>query len=271
MALITISQSVGSGDPEIAANVAKKLNLELFDDNKLRERAKQLGIQSDDLKGLDQKKPGLFDRFLSTKPEAYLEFMQSLIYEVAKFGEGVIVGHGSQILLRDFGCALHVLIHAPESYRIENLVSKQGLSPEAARKFIRKNDNERKGFFNFAFNLTWDDPSLYDLVISTGKLGNEAAINLIIQTAVLNEIKACSLTALDAMERLSQERAARAALLKENINMTLMHLEVPQKGMVSLRGFAFDEDEKEEIIRLVRSVPGIVEVQPEISILRYEV
>jgi len=260
---------MGSADPEIARRVAKKLDLELFDDQRLRDRAKQLGIQAEDLKGLDEKAPGFFDRFLSTKPEAYLDFMESVIYEVAKEGQGVIMGHGSQILLRDFGCALHVLIHAPETYRVEQMAKKQGLSPDAARKLIQKSDNERKGFFSFAFNLSWEDPSLYDLIINTGKLGSEAAASLIIETARLDEIKSCSLTALETMEKLSQERAVRAVLLKHNINLSLLHLEVPRKGTIALRGFAYSDEDKERVIKLVKSVPGIAEVDAEMSILEY--
>ncbi|MEW6673683.1 MAG: cytidylate kinase family protein [Thermodesulfobacteriota bacterium] len=269
MSLITISQSMGSADPDIARSVATKLGLELFDDEHLRNRAKQLGIRPEDLKGLDERAPGFFDRFLSTRPESYLEFMESLIYEVSKTGRGVLVGHGSQILLRDFGCALHVLIHAPETFRIEQMASHQGLSREAARKLIQKSDNARKGFFNFAFNLNWDDPSLYDLIINTGKLGSEAAVKLIVETARLDEIKSCSLTALETMERLSQERAVRAVLLKHHVNLSLLQLEVPSKGTVALRGFVYTDEDKERLIKLVKSVPGVSEVAPEISILEY--
>ena len=271
MSLITISQSIGSADGEIARSVAKKLGLELFDDPQLRDRAKQLGIQSDDLKGLDEKAPGFLDRFLSSRPESYVEFMESVIYEVAKTGQGIIMGHGSQILLQDFSCALHVLIHAPESYRVEYMVKKQGLNPEDAQRLIKKSDNERRRFFNFAFSLNWDDPSLYDLVVNPGKLGNEAAANLIVQTAGMDEIKTCSLTALETMERRSHERAVRAVLLKSGINMSLLNVEVPRKGSVLLKGFSPEEDDKQRAIDLAKTVPGITEVEHDIAIVtRYD-
>jgi len=269
MSLITISQSMGSGDSNIAKRVAERLNLELFDDGRLRELALQRGLTIEDLKGLEEKAPGFFDRFLSTKPEAYLQFMESLIYEVSKDGQGVIVGHGSQILLRDFGCALHVLIHAPEKYRIEQVAAGRGLSSETARKLIQKNDNEKRGFFSFAFNLNWDDPSLYDLIVNTGKLGNNAAVNLIVDSAGQDEVKACGLTALETMERLHQERSVRSVLLQNNVNLSMLHLEVPRKGTVALRGFAYSGEDKERVLKLAGSVPGISKVESEISILEY--
>lgn len=266
MALITLSQSMGSADTGIAQSVAEKLNLELFDDQRIREKATQLGIQPDDLKGLDEKTPGFFDRLLSNRPQSYIQFLESVIYEIAKAGSGVIMGHGSQILLRDFSCALHVLIHAPESYRIESVAKNQGLSPDAAQKLIQKSDHERKGFFNFAFNKNWNDPSLYDLVINTGKMGAEAAVDLIVASARLDQIKTCSLTALETMEKRSQERAVRAILLKNNVNLSLLSLEVPRKGTTLIKGFAYSPDDIERITKLVRSVPGIGEVKTEISI-----
>jgi hypothetical protein len=73
----------------------------------------------------DEKAPGLFSRLLSHKPEVYLDLLEVLIYEVARHGKGVILGHGAQFLLWDFGCALHVCIYASESTRIQNLTDQQ--------------------------------------------------------------------------------------------------------------------------------------------------
>jgi hypothetical protein len=222
------------------------------------------------LKGLEEKAPGFLDRFLSTRPEAYLEFMESLIYEVAKEGKGVIVGHGSPILLRDFGCALHVFVHAPETSRVEQVAVKQQVSTETARKLIRKSDNERKGFFNFAFNLKWNDPSLYDIIVNPVKLGSDTAVDLIVRTAQRDEMKACGLTALETMERLYQERSIRSVLLKNHANLGLLHVEVPLKGTAAIRGFVHTNEERERVLNVVKSVPGISRVESEISVLEYD-
>jgi hypothetical protein len=45
-------------------------------------------------------------------------------------------GHGSRLLLRDFGCALQVLILASEDYRIKLVMANHGLSEKAAEKMI---------------------------------------------------------------------------------------------------------------------------------------
>ena len=236
MSLITISQNLGSGGMSIAQQVAKELNIELYDDDRLQQEALKMGIRSDDLKSLDEKAPGLFDRILGKKPDMYLDIMEAVVYEASQRGQGVIIGHCSQMLLRDFGCALHVYVHASEKKRILNLVEEQHLSREGAEKLIRKSDSERNGYFKFAFHMDLNDPSLYDLIINTEKIGSDAASKFIIDLASSNEISTCSLTALDAMEKLSLKKKVEAELLKHHVNLSMLQLEVPENGKLHVHG-----------------------------------
>jgi len=262
---------MGSGGMSIARRVAETLNLELYDDQRLREQAVTMGIQSEDLIGLYEKKPGFFDRLLSSKPEAYKDLMESVVYQVSREGAGVIIGHGSQVLLQAFGCALHVLVHASEPYRIQNIMKHQKLDRESAQRLIRKSDHEKGGFFRFAFNQDWDDPAIYDLIINAEKIGMDAAAKIIIETAQLDEIKTCSLTALETIEKLSQQRLILAALAKYNLNRTLLNVDVPEKGAVVIRGFTYSEADKQQAVQIVKAVPGISDVQSEISVIPSQV
>ena len=101
---------MGTDGPRIARRVADDLNLELYDDQKLQKIGVEQGIQIEQVKELHEREPGFFDRLFSRKPEIYLTFMNSVVFTIAQIGQGVIVGHGSQILLQDFGCAMHVFI-----------------------------------------------------------------------------------------------------------------------------------------------------------------
>jgi cytidylate kinase len=267
MPLVTITRSLGSGELEIARRIADELDVTLYDDFELKEAALKMGIRSEDLKSLDEKAPGFIDRIFSRTPELYVEFMEAVVYEVARQGEGVIMGHGSQILLRDFGCALHVFMHASEAARIQNLMTQQGLSKEAAEKLIRKSDHEQRGFFRYTFNMRLSDPSLYDLIINTEKMGSDAATKIILEAARSEEIKACSLTAVDAMERLSQQKKVRATLIENDVNVSMVHVEVPVKGIVEIRGFTYTNDEKDRIREVANEMPGISEVKTDITVM----
>jgi len=265
MALITITRKTGSGGHEIAERVAKRLSVELYDDKKLQDEALKLGICRDDIKGMDEKAPGFFDQILSRKPEMYRELMEAVVYEVSRRGEGVIVGHGSQILLQDFHCALHVFIHAADDLRIQRFMETGQLSREAAKKLIRKNDNEREGYFRYAFQLDMKDPALYDLIINTGKIVPELAAGVIVDTVRSEQINECGIDALRAMENLTLGKKIMAALLKNHINTSMLYIEVGQEGVAVIRGHANSREQKKRLVSIVESVPGVTQVRADIS------
>jgi len=268
MSLITITQSLGSGETGLADRVAAELKIELFDDAKLREKALSIGIHADDLASLEEKVPGFFDNFFSTSPASYRDFMESVVYEVARNGEGVIIGHGSQILLQDFGCALHIFLHASKTARVKNLMNQQGLTESLAKEMIRKNDNQKRGFLRYAYNLEWDDASLYDLVINTDKMGSRSTAQLIIDAARSEEINTCSLTALETMAKLSQVRKLRAELIKNRIDLSMLLLDVPQEGVVDVRGFTYSDEERRRLIEIVNADPSVSEVRSEVAVMQ---
>ncbi len=267
MPLITITSSMGTGGITISRQVADALNLELYNDERLQEEARKIGISSEDINGLDEKAPGLFSRLLSHKPQTYVDLVQAVIYEVARRGDGVIFGHGAQFLLRDFGCALQVRILASFPTRIQYLMDKQGMSREAAEKMIEKSDSERKGFQQYAFHMDWNNPSLYDLIINRDKLGIDSAAKLIIQVAQSQEIKECGVGALDIMERLSLGKKIEAEMVKHNFSPLQFHVEVPEKGKALLTGWTRSAEARDRLLQIVKGVKGVSEISSEIAVV----
>jgi hypothetical protein len=196
----------------------------------------------------------------------FLDLMEAVIYEVAKKGEGVIIGHGGQFLLRDFGCALHVLIYAAHSTRVQQVAKQEGVSREVAARLTRKSDDNQSGFFQFAFHREWNDLSLFDLVISTEKMTPPSAAEIIVGAAQNQEMKTCSLTALDAMDRLSLEKKIEAALLKNSFNPVYIHVTVPEKGIALVRGLTESDDDLNRLRKVVDAVEGVREVRSEASV-----
>ncbi len=266
MPLITISGGLGTGADKIAQLVAKKTRVELFDDLRLQKEATKMGIRAEDLKGLNEKAPTFFDS-LRYNPELYLDILESVVYQVSRGGEGVIVGHGSQLLLRDFGCAMHVFIHASEAYRIHQIMETSHLTNKAAEKMIRKSDNEKKGFLRFAFQMDWENPSLYDLVINTEKLGIEGGAKLIVESLLLDGIKECSLNALETMERMSLLKTVQAALLKAGFSYSQFHVEIPEQGLVQVNGYAASEEDKGRMLKTVKKIPGVNKVKDQVGLM----
>jgi len=272
MPVITISRGVGCGAMAVARLVSEGLKVELFDDRRFQQEAIKMGLQlkelkAEELEDADRKAPGLFQRMLHRESEIYLDRMEALVYKVSKNGEGVIIGHGSQILLKDFECALHVHIYANESTRIQNLIKRRGLNEAAARKLIHKSDHEQKGFFRFAFHMDWNDPSLYDLIINTEQISPDLAARIIMETAKSDQMRACSLKAKDAMEKLFLRKKAQAALLENNISLLHLHLDVPEKGMVEIIGTAHSIEEKKKILKTLKTLSGASDVKDNLVVI----
>lgn len=57
VALITITHTIGCIAPEIARRVADGLQVEVYDDSRLREEALRTGLHSDQLRGFREKAP----------------------------------------------------------------------------------------------------------------------------------------------------------------------------------------------------------------------
>jgi len=266
MSLITITSGLGCAGSNIARIVADELKVDFYDDQRLQEEAFKIGIIDEDLKGLEEKAPGLFNRLLSRKSQTYLNLMEALIYEIARRGQGVILGHAAQWLIRDFGCALHTRIYASESSRINQLIEQLSVSHEVAEKMIRKSDSERNGFMQFAYYMDWNDPSLYDLIINQDKLGENWAARLIIDAAQSQEIAVCSLTAMDAMEKLSLSKRVEAALIKNRISTLELNIEVPEKGVVYITGSINPLESESHVLEIIRGVAGVSEVKSEVTV-----
>jgi hypothetical protein len=194
---------------------------------------------------------------MGSRPQVFLDILESVIYEAARKGEGVIIGHGSQMLLRNFDCAFHVRVFSSDKRRIDNMAAQQSLSREAALKLIRKRDQAQSGFFNFAFHMEMNDPSLYDLVIHSEKLDVDTAAGLIIQAARSECLRTCSLKALEAMERLALEKKVHAVLLESGMDMNTIIVEVPEKGIVHVYGISRNLEETRKIEAAARRVPGV--------------
>ena len=269
MPLITITDSFGTQGNKVARIVAQRLSVELFDDKKLQSSVADADRLGRTEYRFDRRAPGFWERLRSREPQVYLDTMEAAVYDIARSGEGVIIGHGSQMLLHDFACAFHVRLHVGFNLRVANLIASQGLNPDAAENLIRKYDKNQRAFFRYAFHRDLDASSLYDLVINMGKMKAETVSDLILKAVQSDDIQSCSLDAHSSMRRLSQERKIHAALLENNIDISTLNISVPEIGRASLTGAAVSQEEKTRIADIVKNVDGISEVHTDLSVWIY--
>lgn len=124
--------------------------------------------------------PGIVD------DRAFRQAATHIIEDLAEAGDVLILGRGSQMILRDFPGATHVQLVAEESVRIGRVMEWEGLSEEDAIARIRDSIRGREAFHKKFWKVDVWDPRLYDLVINTSKLSFETAGDLIVGAARAN-------------------------------------------------------------------------------------
>ncbi|MDP3767846.1 MAG: cytidylate kinase-like family protein [Dehalococcoidia bacterium] len=115
--------------------------------------------------------------------ERYLATLTEIIRELASHDNVLIIGRGSQVILRDRPDALHVLIVAPLEHRVEEYARREGVSEEQASKGVREGDRGRAEFHRKFFNVAVDDPSLYHVTINAARYTPAEAAALIADAA----------------------------------------------------------------------------------------
>ena len=110
--------------------------------------------------------------------------------EFARKGKCIVLGRGGQTLLAGLPGILHVRIIAPQEVRKERIMKRYECDERHAERVIQHSDHERAGFHKFFFDLHWEDPHLYDLVVNTGFFSVDSAARLIEGVVYTDEFKA---------------------------------------------------------------------------------
>ena len=266
MYFITVSEMLGSGGEKVARNVAEKINYPFFAKEELYKAAHEMGYL-DDVSHLELKSPHLLEKYFSDKPKIYLDRFQSVIYEVAKKGNALFFGKGSQLLLHNFDCALHVLITGSMDKRIARLVRNMNIEPSVAEKIIHTSDHDKAGFLKYAFNADWLNPHLYDITINTDKLDIESVVGIVLSAAQSEDIRSCSTDAVVNLAKLSLQRRIESFLLEAGVLSLRMFFAVEDFESVKLYGIVHSEEEKEAVERVIRGIKEIKNIKNDLTVL----
>ncbi len=204
--VITISRQIGSGGDEIAQHISQMLGWSYVDKALMVEVGRSLGYHEEDIvdfcedtyrvqsfvdKLMLRKKPAkssftVKDNAQIRKAldeEQCLNTIQTVINTLASRERTVIVGRGGQAILKHKVGVLHVRIIAPQAVRVQRIMQSEGLTEEGARRLIEENDRAASEYLQRFYNIDWDDPANYDMVLNTAKLDLSTAALMIASAA----------------------------------------------------------------------------------------
>jgi len=188
MAILAISQEMGSGGAEIGMTVATRLGYTYVDNEELLGRAQRYGLAEDRLARLVEDRPSWVERFDAETRRCILA-LQTVLYEFAQADNIVLMGGGGQWLLRGVPHALRTRIVAPFAERVTRLTAtlsaegRERVTPKTVAQFIRRDDIQKSARMRYLFDVDLKDPGLYDVHINTAVLSRAAAVQLLADLA----------------------------------------------------------------------------------------
>jgi cytidylate kinase len=176
----TISRQYGSGGSKLAIKLAEISGYPLVWRELINQAAIKIGAPDMALAVIDEL--GLLGIYPDDDTNVkFRDAISQVVIEIADKGNVVIVGRGSQIILKGFPNCLHLKIIAGMDTRIKNVQLSKNVNEKAAKAQIDKFDQNRQNFVKKFYQEDWNDPSLYDLTINTDHLDLDSIANWIIK------------------------------------------------------------------------------------------
>ena len=196
MAVITISKEFGTEGEKVASMAAEKLGYEYIGKKLVADIAKELNIseseaatfhktsQSQILRFLDRYTCSIIKRVVDREhgcldDKNYYEVTKKLVQNVYEAGNVIILGWGSQCLLKGKSDTLHVHLIKDNSLKVKAVMVSENLSQKAAEAFVEREEGDLREYIRQYFNEDWNAAYLYDLIIDMGKIPVEKAVDMI--------------------------------------------------------------------------------------------
>jgi len=256
MAVITISRQVAALGDEVAGELAKKLGYKFITRKEIEKRIVELGFSESKLPKYDERKPGFFASLTKDRDE-YLNYTQYAILEAAEKKNVIIIGRGAFAVLQNVPNNISLRLVAEESTRIERLRKEFNWDEKQALQRIQESDANRQGFHSSFYNIDINDPVNYQLVLNTGVLSIETAVELI---AKLVEKRISSKEEEEGNKMIEELLKAQSVVnrlsMERKLNIEFMHASI-QGNTVILHGVSDSPAVVEQALQIIRDeMPG---------------
>jgi len=197
MAVVTISRQYGAGGKTLGQMVARKLGYYFAEDDIIQIVAREARVSKDWVECIEREAGSTLLKFISgpgrkkfmqrcsdtqkgyIDEEIYVDLLNQIITKIAKVGNAVILGRGSQYILKGHKGVYHVLLVADRTDRLKFMQEHYSLSPAKAKQVVNRREKRRANLYRKLGRKDYDQPHLYHLVLNMSQLNLRRALKLI--------------------------------------------------------------------------------------------
>jgi len=196
MGVITISKEFGCGSLKIATLLGRKLGYEYIGKRLVSEIASELSISESEAEGFRKRSHSrllkVLDRYTCSvvqkvvgreysclDDKKYFQVTKKLVEDLYKAGNVIILGWGGQCILRGKPNTFHVRLVEDRNLRVKTVADRLQVSIARAEEIVAGEEQDSKEYIKYYFNTDWNDPTLYDLIVNTGKTSVPEAVKMI--------------------------------------------------------------------------------------------
>jgi cytidylate kinase len=201
MTLVALSASYGAGGSVVGRALAERLGVPFVDRAIPAQVAEHLDVSVDDAEAHDEQAPDSFlDRLLrgfigtdigvpaplppeTFTSEDFRNATEAVLKRQAATGEGVILGRGGMIVLRDDPRVLRVRLDGPPERRLRQAMSIAGGDEQTTKETLAKLDRAHAEYVRQFYGEDIHDCTLYHLVIDSTLIELGACVELIARAA----------------------------------------------------------------------------------------
>jgi cytidylate kinase len=202
--VVCISGTEGAGAAAVSEIVADRLGFLLIDEGIIYRAAREAGLEPHVVAEAELRKSFLKRLVLELRsgsgiaadagalmtlasgeiPEDDLRgLIRSAIEETAAGGDVVIASHAASVALAGRDDTLRVLVTASPDTRRDRLAAARGLTAKEAAKEVARSDARRADYLRRFYGVDDEQPTLYDVVLSSDRLAPEAVAEVVAELA----------------------------------------------------------------------------------------
>jgi cytidylate kinase len=263
VAVIAMTQEMASLGKDVALGVCEKLGLQQVRHEVGDVVAGRMQVKKSLIRRIREGKASKIEKWAADEKTISI-FTAEEVFDLAVKGNVLIRGWGATLLLRSVPHIPCIRVCAPFEVRVKRLMERLETDDgELARREIEQDDAARSARMGEHFNVSWGDPTLYDVTLNTERVAIPTCVDEVVALARAPEFQETPESRQILLDLALQARA-RAAL-KADARTAGIDITVEVKnGRIKLRGIVVDDREKALVKEVLQQLPGVTGIEDEL-------